>query len=53
MRNYIPEFCITSVFIVLITGFLHLSLESNKQSQVMYEKCIEAQMQWVRGNCVR
>ena len=42
-----------ALFAFLLYGFGYIGLVDIKQSQVRYEQCIAAGMQWVEGNCVK
>lgn len=44
-------FILLAAFFIWGIGFLIVN--GNKDSTAKYEQCIEAEMQWVQGNCVR
>lgn len=44
-------FILLAAFFIWGIGFLIVN--DNKDSTAKYERCIEAKMQWVRGDCVR
>lgn len=49
----IVELSVVALAAFFIWGAGLLIITSEERSQIKYERCIEAEMQWVSGGCVR
>ena len=49
----IVELSLVALTAFFIWGVGLLILMSEERNQIKYERCIEAEMQWVSGDCVR
>lgn len=50
--NFVPMI-LGICFVSILYGLGHIALVDIKQSQVRYEQCVAAGLQWVEGNCVK
>lgn len=49
----ILELSVVALAFFFIWGVGLLILTTEEQTQIKYERCIEAEMQWIGGDCVR
>ena len=47
------SFLASVVFFMCGTGYLFMQQQQIEQTNTMYEACIAADKQWIKGDCVR
>jgi len=53
MHRNIPEILLATTAIIFLVGLGYLLSKDLNYNREKYQLCVDNQMQWVSGNCVR
>ena len=51
--DHIVELSVIALIAFFVWGIGYLIVQEMKQTDAMYEACIAADKQWIKGNCVK
>ena len=53
ISDNIVELSFLALIAFFVWGVGYMIMQESKQTDMMYEACISADKQWIKGNCVR
>ena len=53
ISDNIVELSFSALIAFFLWGFGYMIMQKSKQTYMMYEACISADKQWIKGDCVR